>query len=103
MIRLTLEVTPSGTTQEDRIWAQIRSSWVVPEGVTSSVSLITVVGIKVAPDGQIMEFRVEKSSGNTYYDQSAVRAIRKANPLPPLPGDMGQEPLEVGINFRYPE
>jgi TonB family protein len=86
----------------DRIWAKIRSSW-VPQGVTSEISLIAVVGIRIAVDGEIEQFWIEERSGNDYYDQSAIRAIRKANPLPPLPDDMNDEPLDVGINFRYPE
>lgn len=87
----------------NRIWAKIRSSWVLPEGVTSSTSLITVVGIRIAADGEIERSWIEERSGNDHYDQSVLRAIRKSNPLPPLPRDLGGEPLEVGINFRYPE
>ena len=87
----------------DRIWAQIKSSWVLPEGVTSKVSLITVIGIRIATDGEIEQYWIEERSGNNYYDQSTLRAIRKANPLPPLPDELGDAPLEVGINFRYPE
>jgi len=87
----------------DRIWSRIRSSWVLPEGVTSRISLTTVVGIRIAPEGEIEQFWIEKKSGNEYYDQSALRAIRKANPLPPLPDELSGAPLEVGINFKYPE
>jgi colicin import membrane protein len=85
----------------DRIWAKIRSSW-VPQGVTSEASLLTVVWIRIAPDGEIEQSWMKKKSGNDYYDQSALRAIGRANPLPPLP-DERNTPLEVGINFRYPE
>lgn len=87
----------------DRIWAKIRSSWVLPEGVTAKTSLLTVVSIRIAADGKIEEAWIEKKSGNEYYDQSALRAIRKANPLPPLPEGVSGSTLEVGINFRYPE
>ena len=87
----------------DRIWAKIRSKWLLPEGVTSSASLITVVGIRIAASGEIEQFWIEKRSGNDYYDQSALRAIRKANPLPSLPDDISETSLEVGINFKYPE
>jgi TonB family protein len=86
----------------DRIWGRIRSSW-VPQGVTSEISLIAKVGIRIAPNGEIEQFWIEKSSGNDYFDQSALRAIRKANPLPALPDDISDTSLEVGINFRYPE
>ena len=68
----------------DRIWAQIKSSWVLPEGVTAKVSLITVVRIRIAASGEIEQSWIEERSGNDYYDQSALRAIRKANPLPYL-------------------
>ena len=87
----------------DLIWSRIRSSWILPEGVATRDRLLTVVGIRIAPDGEILEFRIEKGSGNAYYDQSAIRAIRKSSPLPPLPEDLGDEPLEIGVNFRYPE
>ena len=87
----------------DRVWAQIRSSWVLPAGVTSKVSLLTIIGIRIASDGEIEQFWIEERSGNDYYDQSALRAIRKANPLPALPDELSDAPLEVGINFRYPE
>jgi len=87
----------------DQIWGLIRSSWVLPEGVATEGRLLTVVGIRIAPAGDIEQYWIEKKSGNDYYDQSALRAIRKSNPLPALPEDLGKEPLEVGINFRYPE
>jgi len=85
----------------DRIWSQIRSAWVVPEGVVASEEdLLTVVGIRISTTGLIEDQRIEMSSGNIYYDQSALRAIRKASPLPPLPQDLDEKSLEVGINFR---
>jgi colicin import membrane protein len=96
--------TPSNLrfrTYYDRIINRIWSSWVVPGGVTSRTSLITVVGIRIGTGGEIEQFWIEKKSGNEYYDQSLLRAIRKANPLPPLPDDL-TEAHEVGLNFKYP-
>lgn len=87
----------------DVLWSRIRSSWILPEGVATKDKLLTVVGIRIAPDGEILEYRIESGSGNAYYDQSAIRAIRKSSPLPPLPEELGNEPLEIGVNFRYPE
>lgn len=84
----------------NRIYEQIRSSWVLPEGVTSRVSLITVVRIRIAPDGKIEQFWIDERSGNDYYDQSVLRAIRKASPLSPLPDELSDTSLEVGLNFR---
>ena len=88
----------------DRIWTQIKASWIVPEGVAAARSgLVTVIGIRITPSGIIEEFWVERKSGNIYYDQSAIRAIKKSKNLPPPPSDMGSEEREVGINFRASE
>ena len=38
-----------------------------------------------------MKVWTEKPSGNTFFDQSALRAIAKANPLPPVPEGYGEE------------
>jgi len=88
----------------DRIWSQIRAAWVVPEGVVASEEdLLTVAGIRISTTGVIEDQWIERGSGNIYYDQSALRAIRKASPLPPLPQDLDDKSLEVGINFRIRE
>lgn len=87
----------------DQVWAKIRASWVLPEAVTSGDSLLTVIGIRISSMGEIQQSWVERSSGNSYYDQSAIRAIRKASPVPPLPDELEKEFLEVGVNFRYPD
>ena len=88
----------------DRIWSRIRASWVLPEGVVGSdEELLAVVGIRISATGEIEDMWIERSSGNIYYDQSAIRALGRASPLPPLPEDMGDGSLEVGINFRSHE
>ena len=88
----------------DRIWSQIKSAWVLPAGVAArEQQLLAVVRIRIAPSGVIEHYWIEKASGNVYYDQSAIRAISKANPLPPLPYEAGNKPLEVGVNFRVTE
>ena len=88
----------------DRIWNRIRASWALPAGVAAAEDrLLTVVGIRIASTGEIVDHWTEKASGNIYYDQSALRAVRKASPLPPLPADLGEDFLEVGINFRVLE
>jgi colicin import membrane protein len=86
----------------DLIWAQIRASWVLPEGVTSGTKLLTKARISIAPDGTIEQFWIEKKSGNDYYDQSVLRAISRAKHLPPLPEELSGSPFEVGLNFKYP-
>lgn len=83
------------------IWERISNAWVLPEGVTKSKNLEAIVALKIKRNGTIENYWIEKGSGNTYFDQSAIRAINKANPLPPLPEDFREEIFEVGVRF-YP-
>jgi len=88
----------------DRVVAKIHAAWVLPRGVAAKENnLLTVVGIRISATGVIESRWVEKESGNIYYDQSALRAIGRASPLPPLPEGLGKESLKVGINFRVPK
>ncbi len=82
------------------IWQRIRSVWVLPDEVLrGKKDLETIVAIRVARDGQIVDIQFEKKSGNPYLDESAIRAIKKANPLPPLPPGIEGDKFDLGIRF----
>jgi len=83
------------------IWEIIKDAWVIPEGVNVRRGLETVIGLTVAKDGRVLSIEIENSSGNDPFDQSAIRAIEKSSPLPPLPGD--EKSMEVGIRFTPEE
>src|SRR5262249_58008348 len=46
-----------------------------------------LVLVEIQRDGSIRMPRIEQSSGNSLYDQAALRAIMGASPFPPLPQD----------------
>ncbi len=82
------------------IWQRIRDAWVLPEGVLRGRrDLETIIAIRIARDGEIVDLQFEKRSGNPYLDASALRAIEKANPLPPLPPGFEEDPFDVGVRF----
>jgi len=82
------------------IWSKIKDSWVLPEKMTSGrKTLEAIIAIRIRKDGEIVKVWTEKPSGNTFFDQSALRAIAKANPLPPVPEGYGEEYFELGIRF----
>lgn len=82
------------------LWQRIRSVWVLPEEVLGGKkNLETIIAIRIARDGQIEDIQFEKKSGNPYLDESALRAIKKANPLPPLPSDIEGDKFDVGVRF----
>ncbi len=72
----------------------IWNEWALPE-IKDIEGLETIVIIKIEKDGKIKILGMEKSSGDSLYDRSALRAIMKASPLPPPP-----EEMEIGIRFR---
>ncbi|MCX5860338.1 MAG: energy transducer TonB, partial [Proteobacteria bacterium] len=74
----------------------IKSAWAYP-AVKPRQQLI--VSIKIRADGQVTDAKIEQSSQDPAYDASALRAIQKANPLPPLPSLRYGRILEIGLRF----
>ncbi|MBI5849332.1 MAG: cell envelope integrity protein TolA [Nitrospirae bacterium] len=85
---------PGGGTYEDLIASRIGQEIVFPE--TGESQLATIVLVKIRKDGEIIIQGIEKRSGNALFDRAALRAIEKANPVPPPPSEM-----EVGLTL-YP-
>jgi len=82
------------------IWARIKGEWTIPENLLKEmVDLETIIVVIIERDGRIQKSWFEKKSGNALYDQSAMRAIKKADPLPAIPKELNENALEVGIRF----
>ena len=58
-----------------------------------------VVYFKMNRNGSVSDVRIEEGSGNTYFDRSALRAIRSSEPFPPLPRAFTDPWL--GIHFTF--
>jgi len=86
----------------DSIWRRIKEEWILPGSLLEEIEEIPVIVIKLRRDGSIVESWFEKKSGSLMYDESAMRAIKKANPLQPFPQELDEEFLEIGIRF-HPE
>ena len=85
------------------IWERIKKEWTLPGDLTKGkAELETIIIIVIERDGKIQKSWFEKRSGNTLYDQSAMRAIKKADSLPPIPKEFSDNTFEIGIRF-YPE
>jgi len=86
-----------GAPSEDyytKITKEIWQQWVYPN--VGKKDIEAVVSIKILRDGTAIVQKIEKSSGNSIFDKSALRALAKASPLPPPPYEM-----EIGVRF-YP-
>jgi TonB family protein len=71
-------------------------AWVYPG---TDKGLVTLLSLKIARSGELKQVVFEKRSGNARFDESALRAIKKAAPFPPLPEGLAGEFLELGIRF----
>ncbi len=85
------------------IWAKIKKEWALPGDLPKGrTNLETIIVVVIERNGKIQKSWFEKKSGNAQYDQTAMRAIKKAEPLPAIPKEFSDETFEFGIRF-YPE
>ena len=81
----------------EQLLSLIGANWFKPE---SAEGTNCVVSFRVMRSGQVTDVKVDSSSGVSYYDRAAERAVFAANPLPPLPPDYRNESLGVHLKFQ---
>lgn len=74
----------------------IRRGW---KWYDSRAALVTQVTFDIAVDGTISNVAVSGSSGNDEFDQSVLRAVYKASPLPPPPTSVYSDFRSVRLSF----
>ncbi|MFH0996502.1 MAG: energy transducer TonB [Pseudomonadota bacterium] len=78
----------------------IENNWVFNEQLVGGrTDLMSVIVIKIMQNGEISDIWFEKKSGNTYFDDSVYKAVKKSNPLPPLPKEYTRPYYELGLVF----
>jgi TonB family protein len=80
----------------DQMLARIRQSWARPP-VQGIEALLT---FRVLRNGEVVEVEVRESSGSRAFDLAALRAVRNASPLPPLPASYREDVLTVNLIVR---
>ncbi|MFQ6069029.1 MAG: energy transducer TonB [Candidatus Aminicenantales bacterium] len=84
------------------IMDRVSSNWftsLVEPGISGTFK--AVVYFKITRNGQVMDLRIDRSSGIRSLDLSALRAIRSSSPFPPLPEDYGDEYLVIRLIFEH--
>jgi len=85
------------------IWYRIQKSWAFSEEMAQGqTNLEAVIIAKIMRDGEIRDLWFEKRSGNSYFDGSALKAVKKSK-LPPLPEEFLGPYYEVGLRFNLSE
>jgi len=72
----------------EQVKRRVKESWIVTE---KKPGLTATVRFGVQPDGEVFAIELVKRSGDHAFDESVVRAVNKANPLPPPPQTYQQE------------
>ncbi len=67
---------------EKIVRSRIKEAW---RWYDTNSTLITVIAFDIEPDGVIKNIRLVKTSGDSSYDDSVLRAAAKASPLPAPP------------------
>ncbi len=61
--------------------------------------LTCIIYFRLGRNGNVVDVRVERGSGNNYFDRAAIRAVRSSAPFPPLPRAFSESYL--GIHFTF--
>lgn len=76
---------------------RIKEAW---RWYDTNSTLITVIAFEIEPDGVIKNVRLVKTSGDSNYDESVMRAAMKASPLPAPPRSVYEQYFKsVRITF----
>jgi TolA protein len=81
----------------NKVGAKIQSRWIYTR--TSDAHRLTLINIKIHKNGTLLDYKIEKRSGDAVFDEHVTRAIEKAAPFEPLPPDFNEEFLDLGIRF----
>jgi TonB family protein len=65
--------------------------------------LKAVVYFKIQKDGSVSALSIKDSSGDSAFDQQAMRAVEIAAPFPPLPAGYTENDLGVYFEFSFKE
>ncbi len=79
---------------------QVQRNWAFPDQLADGRSdLQTLLVFKVMPNGEIKDLFFTDRSGNSHFDESAFRAVMKANPVDPHPRSVSRAYVQMGLRF----
>jgi colicin import membrane protein len=79
------------------IHKKLKRAWMPPGDRSSRAQIL----FRIRRDGSVAFLRLVKSSGDSEVDQSAIQAIRAAQPFGVLPKDYLPEALDVSYSFNF--
>ena len=59
------------------------------------------LGFIVLPDGSSRDIRLIRSSGSRLLDREAIATIERANPFPPVPGEISDSAVKMELSIVF--
>jgi TolA protein len=85
------------------ISSRIKGNWTLPPALMPKENVETIIDVKISRNGVLEYIGFEKNSGNRYFDDSALKAIKKSSPFPSFPSFIIENHIEIGIRFHSAE
>ncbi len=85
------------------VWSRVKQNWTMPQTLMPEKNITTIIDVRISRSGALGYTGFEKRSGNSYFDESALRAVKKSSPFPPLPQWVMENSIEIGIRFNSTE
>ncbi len=80
---------------------KIKEMWNLPEMYHQEMAICSaIIAFIVDRDGKIEKMWFQKKSSDARYDEMALRAVKRADPLPPFPEEIHDSSLEISIHFK---
>jgi len=85
------------------VWSRVKKNWTMPQALMPKENIETIIDVRISRSGALEHMGFEKRSGNRYFDDSTLRAVKKSSPFPPLPSWIMDSRIEIGIRFHSEE
>ncbi len=95
------EVDPQVITYYNTLKRRIQKEWVLSGSDYAGGTLSTKIVVLIDGEGNVISADFEKSSGDGSFDDSAMRALKKASPFPIPPDTVKNEALTEGFEFEF--
>ncbi len=80
--------------------SRIRSKWKFPEALMQNKNPMCVIVVRISKDGTLEKAWFKERSQIAAFNVFAMKAVRDAAPFEPIPRQLGQDTLEIGVRFR---
>jgi colicin import membrane protein len=94
------EVTAQRQQYVGIVWSKVQKNWTLPPTLVPKENIETVIAVRIVRSGGLDLVNFEKRSGNRYFDDAALKAVKKSSPFPPFPNRLTDDSIEIGIRFH---